>query len=780
VQHGTGKRIAFICAAVLLIAITASLGAALFLRLAGIPESGALFALLPPLAGGCAATLCGIAAWLQMRAAWTKQLREHARTAAQLSSLEENHHQLRRRLAEAERERAHLRKQADSALSDIASRRGEAKFQATFHATPDPIMVVNLHTGLVLDVNESLQRLLARDWGQLLGESLDSLLEWGNGARNRFELMLEREGSVSNLPAVMHDGGGTPHHVLISARHVQLEGFSCAIAIARDISDHHRLQEQLAEKTSLLENVLAHIPYHVFWKDRNSRYLGANELYARNLFNASVNDILGLTDTDLGMSAVLGGAILREEQEVLDTGRPVINAERTIPLHDGRTVIGLVSKVPLLDANGQPQGVLGISADITNLRAYERQLHALLDGLPDMAWIKDAGSVYLAVNQAFADFLHRDPLDVPGRTDEDLWPGELAANQRQSDADAMTRLADLRYDQWLAGAGGVSIWADIIKRPIMEKDASGNTVAVGTVGIARDISQRRAQESRIRMLSEALEQSSVAVVVTDPAGNTVHLNPRYEEITGFTLHELQGRPLPLLADPESSAPVWEALHKGERWRQEIKSPRKDGDDRWLSVSVAPVVDNDGHPANIVLVLEDITEQKRSEEHIRHLAMHDGLTGLPNRRLFMDRLRRSVAMSKRNGVRFAVLFIDLNDFKEINDTLGHEAGDHVLRTVAERLRQSLREVDTCARIGGDEFIVLLHDIRSNEDLAHASERVSAAISTPINLNGTVRVVSGSIGIAVCPDDATDVDQIISHADHAMYRCKRNRRYDSASR
>ncbi|MFV0421097.1 PAS domain S-box protein [Oleidesulfovibrio sp.] len=777
-QPGTNKRIAFVCLAVLLVSVTASWGTAFLLRLASVPEGGVAFALLPPLSAGVTASLCGFTAWLKCRNTWANQQRDHARISARLAALEENHHHLRRQYAEAERERSSLRKQAASAISDIASRRGEAKFQATFHATPDPILVISLHTGLVLDVNESLQRLLGRDWNHIIGESLDNLLEWQEDARNTFELMLEREGSVSNLPAIMRDGKGVPRHVLISARHVQLEGFSCAIAIARDISTLHRLQEELAGKTSLLENVLSHIPYYVFWKDKENRHLGANDLYARNIFSTSVADIIGKTSSESGNGNALGEPAAEENAQVLSTGRPIINAERLITLHDGRSIIGLVSKVPLLDRKGLPQGVLGIVADITNLRAYERQLRTLLDGLPDMAWIKDANSVYLAVNQAFANFVGRDSLDIPGLTDEDMWPSYAAASARESDEKAINNLADQRYDQLMFNAEGKMMWTDIIKRPIIEHDESGNPMAIGTVGIARDISQRRAQEDRIRMLSEALEQSSVAVAVTDAAGITVHLNPRYEEITGYSPEELIGRPLPLLSDPEESSYIWAALEQGERWRQETQTPRKDGHTRWLSVSVAPVRDNAGQTSNIVLVLEDITEQKRNEDHIRHLAMHDGLTGLPNRRLFMDRLRYAVALNKRNGLRFAVLFIDLNDFKDINDSMGHEAGDQVLCVVAERLQQSLREVDTCARIGGDEFVVLLHNIKSADDLSNASERVAKAITTPIDINGVKRVVSGSIGIAVCPDDATDVDQIINHADHAMYRCKRNRKYDKA--
>ncbi len=726
-------------AVVLLTSVLVSLGVALFLSFFGLFGRSALALLLPPLSGGVVTAL--VIAW-------------------RLSNFS-------------------LESRASSGASSVDNwYKGEAKFQATFHATPDPIMVVKLHEGSVLDVNESLQRLLARERNELVGESLDHLLQWRGDAQRGFMAILEREGSVSNLAATMHSAEGSMHHVLVSARYVQLDGEPCAIAIARDISDHYRLQEELATKASLLENVLSHIPHFVFWKDKDGKYLGANEAYAHNMFGAAIQDVIGATDSELGRSGPYAQISARDHGEVLASGQPIINAERTLILHDKRTIIGLVSKVPLLDQSGTPQGVLGITADITSLRTYERQLRTLLDGLPDMAWIKNADSVYLAANQAFAQFHNLDPLDIPGRTDSDLWLADVATAERINDAKAISSLAELRYDQELLGTYAPPLWAEIIKRPITEYNMEGTSIATGTVSIARDISQQRAQESRIRMLSEALEQSSVAVAVTDSQGMTVHLNPRYEELTGYSLEELAGKPLPLLAGSKRASPIWNALAAGKRWRSETKTARKDGTEHWLSVSIAPVVNNCGQTTNIVLVLEDISEQKRTEEHIRHLAMHDGLTGLANRRLFMDRLRHSVALNKRNSVRFAVLFIDLNDFKQINDTLGHDAGDFVLCTIAERLQESLRAVDTCARIGGDEFVALLHDIKNDDELTQASERVAKAITMPIDIQGSVRIISGAIGIAICPDDAVNVDQLIQHADNAMYRCKRNRKYDKA--
>jgi diguanylate cyclase (GGDEF)-like protein len=216
--------------------------------------------------------------------------------------------------------------------------------------------------------------------------------------------------------------------------------------------------------------------------------------------------------------------------------------------------------------------------------------------------------------------------------------------------------------------------------------------------------------------------------------------------------------------------VWRLIQCGEQWSGEIRYKRKNGSPCWLLTSISPVMNDAGSILNALIVMDDISGRKEQEEYIRFMALHDGLTSLPNRGLFMTRLRQAAAVFQRDGTPFAILFLDLNNFKEVNDTLGHDAGDIVLKTVAERVSSCLREVDSAARLGGDEFVVLLHNIRNESEIDKAGTRIAGAIRQPLSISGQEIHIEAAIGVALCPQHGTDPDTLLSMADKAMYLCK----------
>ncbi|SNB47718.1 EAL domain-containing protein [Geobacter sp. DSM 9736] len=287
--------------------------------------------------------------------------------------------------------------------------------------------------------------------------------------------------------------------------------------------------------------------------------------------------------------------------------------------------------------------------------------------------------------------------------------------------------------------------------------------------------QLRQQGEHIRKLSYAVEQSPVSVIITDPSGKVEYINPKFTRLTGYTLEEAAGRGACFFHEDEEWGaehhPLWETLRGGKEWRGELRCRKKDGTVYWASVSVSPVVDGNGAISHFISFHEDISERKQAEETIKHMAYFDALTGLPNRHLFNELLHQAMAQAQRQNRALAILFLDLDRFKVINDTLGHAVGDQLLQAAAQRLKRCCRrERDTVARRGGDEFIVLLPELVDVQEAVRVAQNIIDAFNKPFILPEHELFVSTCVGISIFPHDGTDAETLIKNADMAMYRAK----------
>ena len=293
--------------------------------------------------------------------------------------------------------------------------------------------------------------------------------------------------------------------------------------------------------------------------------------------------------------------------------------------------------------------------------------------------------------------------------------------------------------------------------------------------VANAIDRKRAagalaeSETRFRLLAE----TAPCAILIYQGEKFSYVNEAAVAIAGYTRDEFLAMSFWELVHPEMREVVWErglARQRGEEVppSYEIKIVRKDGEERWLSFS-AGRIDFAGAPAALGAAF-DITEKKRAEEQIRALAYHDALTGLPNRLLFNDRLSLAVAQARRKGEGLAVLFLDLDGFKAVNDSLGHTLGDRLLQSTAERILASLRAVDSVARLGGDEFILLLPGVRGAEEAARVAEKVLESIRAPLAVEGHELFVTASMGLSLYPEDGQDAETLVKNADTAMYRAK----------
>ena len=283
-----------------------------------------------------------------------------------------------------------------------------------------------------------------------------------------------------------------------------------------------------------------------------------------------------------------------------------------------------------------------------------------------------------------------------------------------------------------------------------------------------------AQKLELELAAQVFEQSQQSIVITDRSGVILRVNRYFSELTGYPAEEAIGNTPRVLKslrhDGEFYRDLWKSLDQEGKWRGEIWNRKKNGDGFAALLSISSVRNGAGEIIYFIGVLEDITEQKISTERIYHLAHFDVLTNLPNRRLFNDRLLLAIQQAERYGSRFAVMFLDLDNFKRINDTLGHHAGDLLLQAVAQRLLEHLRKIDAVARFGGDEFAIMLEEVKDPTDVERIAQKIIDAVSTPVELEGVVVQVGVSIGVSIYPADGQSVQELFRNADTAMYRAK----------
>lgn len=410
-------------------------------------------------------------------------------------------------------------------------------------------------------------------------------------------------------------------------------------------------------------------------------------------------------------------------------------------------------------------------------QADELQRLALVAQLTTNAvMITDANQLIVWANDAFGRITGYSPDEVLGQRPSDLLYHERtdAATWARLRA-ALDRGEGVRAQFLNRRKDGADLWLDLDAQPLLGADGRLR----GFVDIATDITERRQAQAELRIAAIAFD-SLEAIAITDAEQVILKVNPAFTRVTGYTAEEACGRVTGQLLrsgahDGAFYAAMWQALERDRHWQGEIWNRRRNGEvyPEWLSITA--VADEDNRVTNFVAAFTDITAKKRADELIHRLAFHDPLTELPNRRLLCDRLRQALATSARHRHHVAVLFIDLDHFKALNDSLGHDFGDRLLVGVAQRLLASVRENDTVSRQGGDEFVVLLTDLSESAPIAAkeaeaVTRKLRAAIDRPFDLGGAQWHCTPSIGTALGFGHESTVDELLKRADIAMYEAK----------
>jgi len=328
------------------------------------------------------------------------------------------------------------------------------------------------------------------------------------------------------------------------------------------------------------------------------------------------------------------------------------------------------------------------------------------------------------------------------------------------------------------GAGlSLSILLSLYLRVITTRARKIEQLAVelgaSNAGLEREIAERLRADAQMRKLSGAVEQAADSVMITDVDGTIEYVNPAFTEMTGYTRAEALGRRPDIVKsdrhDEEFFRRLWAALGAGRVFQDIFVNRKKDGTLYYEEKTITPLKDADGRTTHFISNGKDITERMQAEERLHRLAYHDVLTGLPNRALFMERLVHALNRRGRQKL-MAVMFLDMDQFKTINDTLGHDVGDRLLQAFPDRIAGCIRQGDTIARFGGDEFAILLEDIAGDDAAGQVARKIIERLARPFAVDGHELFVTTSIGISLYPDDSGDVYTLLKHADSAMYRAK----------
>lgn len=400
------------------------------------------------------------------------------------------------------------------------------------------------------------------------------------------------------------------------------------------------------------------------------------------------------------------------------------------------------------------------------LRSSEEQFKQLIKVAPDGIFIADLNGCYVDVNQAGCDMVGWLRDEIVGKYIKDFLPEKDMGRLQKSKA------------HLLQGGTDVGEWFFRHKSGnFIPVEVSANISPDGRwLGFVRDISKRKEVEFQMRLSSTVIENTQEAVLVTDAHKNIISVNPAFTSITGYDADEVIGKnPNFLQSGKHSEAfyrELWHSLATKGQWEGEIWNRRKDGEifPAWENICVSS--DDQGKIINYISIMADITVLKENEQALNVLAYSDPLTKLANRTASRIRLEQSLSRAKRNNQKVAVLLLDLNRFKLINDTLGHDTGDIVLKTVAWRLKKCVRDEDTVARLGGDEFEIILEQIDQEQGAVEVVRKIIKTICEPIELaSGEEVFTSTSVGISIFPDNAKNAKELEKAADIAMYRAKK---------
>lgn len=538
----------------------------------------------------------------------------------------------------------------------------------------------------------------------------------------------------------------------------------------RNLQDLLRSNEELLDKIKAnetqLQAVIDNAPAVIYIKDRDGRYLLVNSSFEQ-LLDLPHERIIDHFDYELFPDNV-ARANRDADIQILNTRRAHSTDEK-VPRKDGIHEY-LATRFPLVDSKGEIYAICGIATDITERKLVERRL-TLTQTTVDRANIgiywTDARGQLLYLNDTARESLQLRQSDLPHIHLSDVVPS-LEREDWDKQWKEIKQHGGLQFQSCYQRQDGSHFPVEVHANHVVYNEQEFY------IAMVHDISERMASEQHLRQSAAVFDYTAEAIVITDTSGTILNVNGAFTRMLGYTKDEVVGGNPRIwksgVHETSFYMDLWHTIQNTGTWRGELVNRGKSGKLIAALTTVSAVNDDHGDVSNYVAIYTDISEIKESQQRLAHMAHHDPLTDLPNRLLFNERLQHSLDRTARSSARLAVIFLDLDHFKHVNDSLGHSHGDELLIEVAELLNSVLRKDDTIARIGGDEFAILIEDIGNRGELVAIIEKIIAAFERDFVLGQSNIRVTPSLGVSISPDDGEDPETLLRNADAAMYRAK----------
>ena len=662
------------------------------------------------------------------------------------------------------------------------------------HADPESINIIeNIHdgyfeidlTGNYVVVNDALCEICGYPKEEIIGTNNRKYTDNEN-AKKAFDSFSQifktgKTGKIFDYEIIRKDG--TKRHLGVSASLIRdhsgnIRGFR---GTARDITERKLAEETLAQSEARYRTILEEMDDGYFEVDLAGHYIFVNEANCR-LLGYDRQELIGksfrcqMDEKDIQ-------AVTSAFSRIYQTGKPERNITYTAIRKDGTFGYAEITGFPLQNRKGEIIGFRGVAREITErkkmeeaLRQSEERYRSILDETHEAYYELDLAGNFTVANDALCGHL--------GYTREELMGMNFRGHVHKDDVERIYKIFAMIYQTRKPARG--MVYRIVCKNgeiSIIENTGlplcSRKGEVIGFRGIARDITNQKEMEEALRQSEEryrtVMDEIEEWYFETDLAGNVLFFNDIFARVLGYSRQELSGLNYRSFIKQEEQVTVYKTFNQVYKTGEAIKnSPqefvRPNGNITFAEFSILPKRDQESKICGFRVVGHDITERKRTEQQLNYMATHDPLTGLPNRLLLMDRLKMALAHAKRNRYKLAVMMLDLDHFKTVNDTLGHLTGDQLLKEIGGRLTGLLRQNDTVARLGGDEFVVLLSEIGKMDNAGEVAKKIIMSVAEPFVHAGHRINSTTSIGIAIYPDDAEDTEKMLKNADAAMYHAK----------
>jgi diguanylate cyclase (GGDEF)-like protein/PAS domain S-box-containing protein len=636
----------------------------------------------------------------------------------------------------------------------------------------DGVLVVDAATGAYVEANECAGAMLGYSHDEILASHIwDVSTSFADAAAWR-EYLASLAGKVWVVNTEFRHCDGRLLPVEIRVHKVHEGGRLLHVGIFRDTTARREIEAALREGERYYRHVIDSAVDGYFAMDTQRRFVEVNGTLCE-LFGYPREEWLGRTPLEF-IAEESRAELITQMQRIDNTDhrRYQLLARRK----DGSTFPILLNNTTHRNEKGEVVGSFGFITDLTPVfeaqRAIaesERDLRGILDDLQDTYYRTDSKGIVTRASRSVRQLLGYEVEEFVGRRLADSYCSpqdrdEFLARMTANGGHIVGGESRLRHKD------GHEVWVLTTAHFIL--DASG--AVIGVEGTTRDNTRQRHAEEELRLAAKVFESSGEAIMITDAAGLIISVNQAFSIVTGYSSAEVTGRNASLLASGRHSreffSGMWRSVFETGYWSGEIWNKRRNGEifPEWLSLS--SVRDSQGQVTHLVGIFSDISERKAAEARIAYLAHHDPLTGLPNRLLLKDRMEQAIVHCERSGNKVALLFVDLDRFKAVNDSFGHPVGDALLRDAAQRLLACVRDSDTISRHGGDEFLVVLTDLQNSEVPAQIAGKIMAALGQPFHIDTHEAAISASVGIAVYPEDGAGFGELLKKADTAMYHAK----------